>query len=82
MDPIEVLSWLGLAEWVPLALSIMGLAAAITATFPAPTKPALAVKVWAVLNIIGANVRHARNHEAGDKAGLTGGTPAAAKPPD
>lgn len=65
--------------WVaPYVLALSGLAAWIVATFPPPQAGYL-VPVWAVLNRLGANVRHARNRECTSDPLMPD---SATKPPD
>lgn len=77
----DLLNALGLGQYALLVLALMGLASAITATFAQPKSPAGAA-LWVVLNLVAANVRHARNREGADKGALTDGKAPAAKPPD
>lgn len=80
MDLLDLLLSLfpGLAWLAPYALALSGLAAWTVATFPAPQTGVL-VPMWAVLNRLGANVRHARNREC---ASDPQGSDPLTKPPD
>ena len=63
MDLTELLTAAGLGAWLPYLLAASGLAAWLVAFLPAPTKGPLAL-LWRLLNLLAANVKHARN--AGD----------------
>lgn len=80
MDLVDLLHLIPGAAWlVPYVLAASGLAAWVVAVFPPPASPTWLVTVWAVLNRLGANVRHARNREQGDDPLTPGVGP---RPPD
>lgn len=79
MDLLDLLHLFPSLAWlVPYVLAASGLAAWIVATFPAP-QVGILVPVWAVLNRLGANVRHARNRESAPDPLMPGSM---SKPPD